>query len=59
ITPADPADRDWQQAFVPLDEYRGQAITLVLATDPGPAGDDAGDRAGWGMPWLMRGTVAP
>ena len=57
ITPADPADRDWQQAFVPLDDYRGKAITLVLATDPGPAGNDAGDRAGWGMPWLMRGTV--
>lgn len=59
ITPADPADRDWQQVFVPLDDYRGQAITLVLATDPGPAGNDSGDRAGWGMPWLMRGTVAP
>ena len=58
ITPADPADRDWHQIVVPLDEYRGQAITLVLTTDPGPAGDDAGDRAGWGMPWLMRGTVA-
>jgi hypothetical protein len=57
ITPADPADRDWQQVFVPLDNYRGQAVTLVLATTPGPAGNDAGDRAGWGMPWLMRGTV--
>ncbi len=57
ITPADPADRDWQKAFVPLDAYRGETITLVLATDPGPAGNDAGDRAGWGMPWLMRGTA--
>lgn len=58
ITPADPADRDWQQVFVPLDAYQGEMITLVLATDPGPAGNDAGDRAGWGMPWLMRGTVS-
>lgn len=57
ITPADPADRAWQQVFVPLDDYRGQAIEVVLVTDPGPAGNDAGDRAGWGLPWLMRGTV--
>jgi len=58
ITSADPADRDWQEVFVPLDAYRGQPVTVLLVTDPGPAGNDAGDRAGWGMPWLMRGTVA-
>jgi hypothetical protein len=58
ITPADPADRAWQQVFVPLDDYRGQEIDVVLVTAPGPAGNDAGDRAGWGLPWLMRGTVA-
>ena len=59
VTPTNPADRDWQQAFVPLDDYRGQAVTLILVTDPGAAGNDAGDRAGWGMPWLMRGTALP
>ena len=58
MTPADPADRDWQQAFIPLDDYRGEQVELVFVTDPGPAGNDAGDRVGWGMPWLMRGTVA-
>jgi len=58
ITPADPAGRQWHQVFVPLDDYRGEAVTLILATDPGQAGDEAADRSGWGMPWLMRGTVA-
>jgi len=58
ITPANAADRDWQQAFVPLDDYRGQPIELVLFSESGPAGNDAGDRAGWGMPWLLRGTLA-
>ncbi|MBW7882494.1 MAG: hypothetical protein H3C34_07635, partial [Caldilineaceae bacterium] len=57
ITPLEPAHRDWQQAFVPLDDYRGQAIELLFITDPGPDHNDAADRAGWGMPWLMRGTV--
>jgi hypothetical protein len=59
LTPADVADRDWQQAFIALDDYRGQAVELVLITAPGSAGNDAGDRAGWGMPWLLRGTLAP
>lgn len=59
ISPANDADRGWGQAFAPLDAYRGQHIELVLITDPGPAGNDAGDRAGWGMPWLLRGALAP
>lgn len=59
LSPANPAERDWQQAFVSLDAYRSQPIELLLVTDPGPAGNDAGDRAGWGMPWLLRGTLAP
>lgn len=56
-TPVDPADREWLEAWIPLDDYRGRRIDLILETDPGPAGDDAADRAGWGMPWLMRGTI--
>ena len=56
-TPDDPLHRDWQEVFVPLIHYRGQSIVLVLATSPGPEGNDAGDRAGWGMPWLMRGVL--
>ncbi len=57
VSPQVPSDRDWLQALVPLDAYRGQEVELVLVTDPGPAGDSSADRAGWGMPWLMRGTV--
>ena len=56
VTPTNPVDRDWQQAIIPLDDYRGQAVELLLVTEPGPAGDNAADRAGWGLPWLMRGT---
>ena len=59
LSPANVADRAWQQAFVSLDAYRNEPIELMLITDPGPAGNDAGDRAGWGMPWLLRGTLAP
>ncbi len=56
LTPAQPADRAWQKALAPLTAYRGQTVTLVLATLPGPADNTTGDRAGWGMPWLMLGT---
>jgi hypothetical protein len=38
-----------------LEKFRGQAIDLVLITDSGPHGNDAADRAGWGLPWLMTG----
>ena len=57
LTPGDPADRYWVEAFVPLDAYAGQRVNLVLETDPGPAGNADADRAGWGMPWLMAGTL--
>jgi len=56
LTPAQPADRAWQEALVPLAAYKGQTVSLILATLPGPADNNAGDRAGWGMPWLMLGT---
>ena len=32
-------------------------LNLVLETDPGPAGNADADRAGWGTPWLMSGTL--
>ena len=51
------ADQYWVEAFVPLDAYAGQRVNLVLETDPGPAGNADADRAGWGMPWLMSGTL--
>lgn len=57
LAPDQPADLDWQTLFVPLDSFQGQTVTLILSTTPGPANNDAADRAGWGLPWLMRGTV--
>jgi hypothetical protein len=57
LAPDQPADLDWQTVFVPLDDFRGQTVTLVLTTAPGPANNDAADRAGWGLPWLMQGTA--
>jgi len=57
LTPAEPRDLDWQEAFVDLYPYAGQSVTLILVTAPGMADNNAGDRAGWGLPWLMRGTV--
>ncbi|MCX6044608.1 MAG: hypothetical protein NT075_05800 [Chloroflexi bacterium] len=56
LKPDQPADRGWQEALVPLMAYQGQTVNLILATLPGPADNNAGDRAGWGLPWLMRGT---
>lgn len=57
LTPTEPHDRDWQEAFVDLSPYAGQSVILILATAPGMADNNAGDRAGWGLPWLMRGMV--
>jgi len=57
LMPGKPADQYWVEAFVPLDAYAGQRVNLVLETDPGPAGNADADRAGWGMPWLMSGTL--
>jgi hypothetical protein len=57
LDPAQAGDLGWQEHFISLAAYRGQSIELVLVTEPGPAGDATGDRAGWGLPWLMRGVV--
>ncbi|CAN5710094.1 hypothetical protein BH10CHL1_BH10CHL1_08090 [soil metagenome] len=54
--PNQPADRGWQEALISLAAYQGQTVHLILATLPGPADNNAGDRAGWGLPWLMQGT---
>jgi hypothetical protein len=56
LDPAKADDLGWQEALIPLDEHRGAQIELVLIAHPGPANDDAADRAGWGLPWLLRGT---
>lgn len=57
LTPTQPNDLDWQETFIDLTPYAGQSVTIVLVTAPGMADNADGDRAGWGMPWLMRGTV--
>lgn len=57
LAPGVSADRYWVEAFVPLNAYAGQRVDLALETDPGPAGNADTDRAGWGAPWLMSGTL--
>lgn len=57
LSPDNPSDLDWQEVLVPLDGYREQEMDLLLVTTPGPHGDASADRAGWGFPWLMRGTI--
>lgn len=57
LTPSETQDLDWQETFVDLTPYAGQSVTLLLVTAPGMADNADGDRAGWGLPWLMRGTV--
>lgn len=57
LTPSEPHDLDWQEVYVDLSQYAGQTVTLLLVTTPGMADNNAGDRAGWGMAWLMQGTV--
>jgi hypothetical protein len=56
LAPALDVDRGWAEAQIPLTDYAGQAVTLWLITQPGPANNDAGDRAGWGQPWIVEGT---
>jgi hypothetical protein len=57
ITPAEATAQGWQETFVSLTSYQGQTVKLILTTSPGPANNNDADRAGWGLPWLMRGTV--
>jgi hypothetical protein len=57
LSPQIPSDLAWQELFVPLADYAGQQVHVILETTPGPAGDASADRAGWGIAWLMRGTV--
>lgn len=57
LTPSEPQDLDWQETFIELTPYAGQSVILLLVTAPGMADNADGDRAGWGMPWLMRGTL--
>jgi hypothetical protein len=50
-----PEDRRWHPASVSLAPYAGQAITLTLETQVGPAGDATGDWAGWDDPRVVHG----
>lgn len=56
LDPRVDGDRDWVEAQIQLTDYAGQAVTLWLITQPGLANNDAGDRAGWGQPWVIEGT---
>jgi hypothetical protein len=42
-----PEDRRWFDTVVMLGTFAGQEVSLVLETDPGPAGDRDYDWAGW------------
>jgi len=53
-----PADRRWIDAEVDLSAWAGQQVTLVLATDPGPAGNALEDHGGWGQPVVWAGPPA-
>lgn len=44
----------WHTIDIPLTNYAGQALTISLATENGPAGDGTGDWAGWETPRLVR-----
>lgn len=50
-------DRRWVDAVVTLGIYAGQDVSLVLETDPGPAGNLAWDWAGWSKATLILGRV--
>lgn len=57
LSPANPEDLTWHELFVDLGPFRGQAVELILETDPGAQGNSDGDRAGWGIGWLIEGTI--
>jgi hypothetical protein len=49
-----PADRRWLDCAVPLGQFAGRNVDLVLTTTPGPAGDFSYDHAGWSGLWITR-----
>ena len=50
----DEADRRWHPVLVNLSEFAGRRVRLSLWTGPGPQIDFTGDRAGWGLPRILR-----
>ncbi|MBN1658860.1 MAG: tetratricopeptide repeat protein, partial [Anaerolineae bacterium] len=48
------ADRRWHSFVVDLDDYSSQAVTLILETSAGPAGDVTYDWAVWGNLRLLK-----
>ena len=47
------ADRHWFDLQIPLRQFAGQKIQIVLETQVGPAGNAAFDWAGWSRPRLF------
>jgi len=47
----------WHHSLVDLTLYKGLRIKLVFQTNPGPNGDFTGDRAGWGVLWIVKGMA--
>lgn len=48
-----PDNQRWHDVSIPLSDYAGQTVTLILTTEAGPAGDSTGDWAGWETPRLL------
>jgi hypothetical protein len=49
----EPIDRTWRPVSVSLGPYAGRAVTVTLATEPGPSGNTTGDWAGWDTPRIL------
>lgn len=49
------ANRRWHQAFIDLSAYAGRQVKVSLIT--APRGDPLGDRAGWGIAWIVQGKA--
>jgi len=50
---ANEAERHWIDLRIPLGGFAGQRIEIILATNPGPAGDTAFDWAVWADPRVV------
>jgi hypothetical protein len=46
-------DQRWIDVELPLDQFAGSKVALILETGPGPNGDRIADWAGWSSPRLF------